>query len=117
MAEGEWYTNGVAWANKAGVVTGFEDGTFRPDGSITREQLAVMIYRYAKLVGLDVTPDGDLSVFTDGASIQDWAKDGMSWCVKVGIINGRGDGTVDSAASATRAEAAAMLDRFVSLLK
>lgn len=118
VAEGQWFAEGVAWAAKAGVVTGFEDGTFGPDGSITREQLAVMIARYAKLLGLDVTAAaGELADFADAESIQSWAVEGMAWCVKTGIIQGRGNGVVDPSANATRAEATVMLGRLVDLLK
>lgn len=118
VTEGQWFAEGVAWAAKAGVVTGFEDGTFGPDGAITREQLAVMIARYAKLLGLDTTAStGELAVFTDADSIQTWALEGMAWCVKAGIVQGRGDNTVDPGANATRAEAAVMLNRLVNLMK
>ncbi len=117
VADNAWYTDAVAWASTVGVVTGFENGTFQPDGSITREQLAAMIYRFARLIGLDVTAKSDLTAFTDGVNVQGWAVDGVAWCVAEGIINGRGNGELDTTAAATRAEAAAMLDRFVSLLK
>lgn len=118
VTEGQWFAEGVAWAAKAGVVTGFEDGTFGPDGAITREQLAVMIARYAKLLGLDTTAStGELAVFTDADSIQTWALEGMAWCVKAGIVQGRGDNTVDPGANATRAEATMMLNRLVNLMK
>lgn len=118
VAKGQWFAEGVAWAAKAGVVTGFEDGTFGPDGSITREQLAVMIARYAKLLGLDTSAAlGELAVFTDADNVQPWAREGVAWCVKVGILQGRGDNTVDPGANATRAEATVMLDRLVNLMK
>ncbi len=118
VAEGKYYTEGVAWAAKAGVVTGYTDEIFAPDDVITREQLAVMLCRYAKLIGLDTKADSTaLDQFTDGDSTGDWAADGVAWCVANGILKGKGQNNLDPTAKVTRAEVAVMLDRFIALIK
>ncbi|MCM1440515.1 MAG: S-layer homology domain-containing protein, partial [Roseburia sp.] len=91
VADNSWYKDAVAWAAKAGVVTGFGDGTFGGDQTITREQLALMLYRYAGLLGMDTTKTTDLTTFTDAAAVDSWAADGMNWAVANGIINGMGE--------------------------
>ena len=114
VAEGEWYTEAVAWAQNTGIVNGYEDNTFRPDQKISREEMAVMLVRYAKYKGVDVTPKGDLSKFPDRASVSAWAKDAITWCVDNGIINGS-DGKIVPQSNATRAQFAAIIARFVKL--
>lgn len=118
VADGQWYTDAIGWAVKTGVVTGYSDTAFGPNDTITREQLAVMLWRFAKLVGLNgVTSASDLDGFQDAASVGSWATDGMAWCVRNGIIKGVSDDTLSPATSATRAQTAVMLDRFIALLK
>lgn len=110
-----WYVDAVNWAAGAGVVTGYEDNTFRPDVNVTREQIAVMLYRYAKdYAGLETTSAGDLSAFSDRAQASAWAEDALSWAVGEGIINGYEDGRLSPGGTATRAEVATMLQRFSS---
>ena len=114
VAQGTWYTDGVEWAAAAGVVNGMGNGNFAPNDSLTREQIAVMLYRYAgKYLGLDVSAQGDLSGFADGASVSSWAESGMSWAVGAGILSGTGEGKLLPGNDATRAEVATMLQRFV----
>ena len=118
VAQGRYYTEGVAWAAKAGVVKGITDEIFAPEQTITREQLAVMMARYAKLVGLNTKADAKaLDRFTDGDATGTWAVDGVAWCVQNGILKGKGNDTLDPTAEVTRAEVAVMLDRFIKLLK
>ena len=118
VAKGQYYTEGVAWAAKAGVVTGYTEDTFAPNDTITREQLAVMLARYAKLIGMDTTANkAALDKFTDGARTGGWAADGMAWCVEKGILQGKGANNLDPTAKITRAEVAVMLDRFIALIK
>lgn len=118
VANDKYYTQGVAWAAKAGVVKGFSEDIFAPDQIISREQLAVMLCRYAKLIGLDTAADAEaLNTFTDGEKTSDWAVDSLAWCVKSGILQGKGGSVLDPTANVSRAEAAAMLDRFISLMK
>ena len=118
VAQGKYYTEGVAWAAKAKVVTGYTADIFAPDDVITREQLAVMLARYAKLIGMDTKADANrLKVFVDGDSTGEWAVDGVAWCVANGILKGKGRNDLDPTANVTRAEVAVMLDRFIALIQ
>lgn len=117
VAAGQWYENPVAWAASVGVVNGFEDGTFRPNQPITREQLAVMLCRFARLIGMDTTPKAELNGFADQDKVGSWAADSLAWCVENGILKGKGADTLDPQADATRAEVAVMLQRFINLVK
>ena len=102
-----WYAHGREWAMGAGV----SDGT-NMEGKITREQLAAMLYRYAKLKGYDVSASADISAYTDASSVSGWATDAMRWAVGAGLINGRTATTLAPQGNATRAEVAAILMRF-----
>ena len=118
VAEGKYYTEGVAWAAKAKVVTGYTTDIFAPDDVITREQLAVMLARYAKLIGMDTKADSKaLDQFADGKNTGEWAVDGVAWCVANGILKGKGQNDLDPTANVTRAEVAVMLDRFIALIQ
>lgn len=104
-----WYEKGQTWAMENGV----SDGT-DPNGSITREQLVTMLWRYAGSPAADETA---LDSFTDAATISDWARDAMAWGVENGILNGA-DGKLMPTANATRAEVSAILNRYcVNILK
>ena len=108
-----WYYNAVLWAQQNGIVSGYGDGTFRPGTDITREQLAVIFYNYAKHKGYDVSATNDLSGFTDAGDVSDWALPAMRWAVGSGIMGGYGDGILGPQGTATRAQVAAMLRRFI----
>ena len=111
----EWYGEAVAWAQQKGIVTGFEDGTFRPMEEISRQDMALMLQRYAKTVkGTDTTPTGDLSRWPDAGQVGSWAVDALRWCVGAGIINGK-DGGLQPTGNATRAEFATILMRYAKL--
>lgn len=101
-----WYEKGMNWAKNKGI----SDGS-APNRNITREQLAAMLYRYAG------EPDGaaDLSAYTDAGSVSAYAEKAVQWCVKNGILTGKTSSTLAPKATATRAECAAMLQRFASL--
>lgn len=111
-----WYTDSVLWANANGIVTGYDNGAFGPTDVVTREQMAVMFYRYAKLLDMDTTVKGDLGKFTDMAAASDWAVEAMTWCVGAGLMNGTSDTTISPNGTASRAEVAAMLMRIVELM-
>ena len=113
MPAGAWYTDAVAWAAENGIVEGY-DGRFVPDGDITREAFAAVLYRYAKYKGYDVSTGENTSLqgFADADRISVWAEDAMQWAVGEGLINGRGNGMVDPSGNASRAEMAAILYRF-----
>ncbi len=117
VAGGQWYSEAVAWAAANGVVNGYSDTKFAPNEEITREQLAAILYRYAQFKGLDVSAKGDLSGFADGAAVSGWAQEAMQWAVGAGLLNGNADGTLASAAGATRAEVAMILMRFEGAVK
>ena len=117
VASGAWYTDAVAWAAAAGVVTGYSNSAFGPDDSITREQLAVMLYRYADLLGVSTSATGTLSSFTDAGSVSNWSADAMTWAVSKGLIQGKGANNLDPSASASRAETAVILQRFLEMMK
>lgn len=108
VAPGDWYADAIAWAAAEGVAEGYEDGSFRPNDAITREQLAAMLWRYA------ASPEtgGDLSAFADGDDTSDWAQQAMSWAVAQGLITGVDSDRLDPKGQATRAQTATILMRF-----
>ena len=101
-----WYTAGRAWAMENGI----SDGT-NMEGKITREQLAAMLYRYAKMKGYDVSASASLSGYTDASSVSGWAKEAMQWAVGSGLIQGSGNALTPQA-NASRAQIATILMRF-----
>lgn len=118
VAADRWYADAIGWAASAGVVTGYDQTTFGPNDVITRQQFAMMLARYAKLIGVDTAADDKaLTAFRDGGKTAAWATDGMAWCVEAGILQGRGGDMLDPTANITRAEAAVMLDRMLDLIK
>ncbi len=112
VPDGQWYTTAVAWAREAGVVNGTSDTTFAPEGSITREQLATVLYRYVDRVGYPSGVRGNLSGFPDAGQISDYAADAMAWAVGMGLINGS-DGFLLPQGNATRAQVSAILMRYI----
>ena len=112
----QWFSTAVIWAAENNIVLGFGDGTFGPHQSITREQLAAMIWRAANYLelNLNVSDGFDLSSFIDVADISDWAFDYKLWAAYNGIIGGRTESTLIPQGTATRAEFAAVLQRFIT---
>lgn len=111
-SSGEWYAVAQQWA----IANGVSDGTM-PNGTITREQLAAMLYRYAVSKGMVKGPaTADLSVFADANSVSSYAVEAMQWAVSTGLIGGM-DGKLNPQGSATRAQVATMLMRFAELAK
>ena len=109
----EWYGAPVAWAAENGIVTGYSETTFGPNDPVTREQLAAILYRYAVYKGMSaVTLEQDLSRFTDANQISAYAVPAMNWAVGKGLINGA-DGKLSPKASATRAQVAAIIHRYL----
>ena len=107
----DWYATAVNWAASAGVVSGTGDGNFSPNAAITREQLAAMLMNYSAWKGEDVSARADLSAYSDQPST--WAEETMSWAVAEGLINGVTADHLQPQASATRAQVAAILQRFL----
>ena len=116
VPKGEWYTEAVAWAARTGVVNGISADQFDPNATITREQMATILHRYAKSTGLNVSASANISGFKDGSKVNDWAKEGMQWAVGKGLINGSDvNGTIllDPANGATRGQVATILMRYI----
>ena len=110
---GQWYTDAVIWANDAKIVSGMGEGLFAPNMEITREQMVAMLYNYVKYKGYDVTASADLSAFADTASVSTWAQPAMQWAVAEGYISGMGDSQLAPQGTATRAEIASVIMRFM----
>lgn len=108
---GEWYAPGTAWCAQKKIVEGVGGGRFNPSGKVTREQIAVMLYKYAVQTGHNAWERGALSAFPDAGSVSSWAQEAMSWAVGTKLLNGSG-GKLLPGESATRAQVAAMLHRF-----
>ena len=114
VADDDWYATAVNWAANEGIVNGFEDDTFRPNDVITREQMAAILYNYADYKGYDVSARADLSDYADAASISSWAEDVLAWANAEGLINGMTATTIDPQGATTRAQTAAMFERFLT---
>ena len=114
VGSGQWYTDAVLWANAKGIVAGYGGGLFGAGDSITRQQMAAILHRYASHKGYDVTAAADLSAYTDASEVSDWAETAMKWAKAEGLITGRTASTLAPEGSATRAEVAAILQRFVA---
>ena len=112
VESGVWYTEAVRWAAAEGIVKGYSDTVFAPDDTVTREQLATILYRYAEYKEYDVSAKGDLTTFADGSTVSTWAADGMTWAVGAQLITGKDGGKLDPTGTATRAEVATILMRF-----
>ena len=108
----EWYATAVNWAASAGVVSGTGDGNFSPNAAITREQLAAMLMNYSAWKGEDVSDRADLSAYSDQPST--WAEETMSWAVAEGLISGVTNTELQPQGNATRAQVAAILQRFLA---
>ena len=119
VAEGAWYAEAVRWAASEGIVTGVSETSFEPDEPITREQFAAILWRYAKYKGFDVSIGESTNIlsYADFGEIDEYAIPALQWACGEGIISGRGEGVLDPRGTATRAEAAAMLQRFAANVK
>ena len=110
---GTWYTDAIAWTAENGIFLGYGNNKVGPNDSITREQLAAIFFRYADYKGCDMTAKGELDKFRDAGKVSDYARAAMQWAVGSGLIQGKPDGVLDPQGTATRAEIAAMLHRFL----
>lgn len=108
----QYYYDAISWAYDAGVVDGFDARTFKPDQNVTREQLAAILYRYAKYMNLSTSGSAYLAKYTDADKIANWAYDAMAWANYRGLINGTSATRIDPKGYATRAQIAAILHRF-----
>lgn len=112
VIELDWYAKPVYWAFYNGIVAGYSSTEFGPRDNITREQMAMMLYNYAKHEGYVTTATGSLKDFTDGDKVSSWASNAMKWAIGHGIMSGRGNKIMDPKGTATRAEAATIMSNF-----
>lgn len=112
VASGQWYTEAIRWAAANNIVTGYGDGTFGPEDTITREQMAAILYRYAQHKGYSVSTTGSLSGYADANAISNYATAAFHWICGRGIMEGTTTTTLGPAESATRAQVATILLRF-----
>ncbi len=112
VKDGEWYWESVKWATETGIVKGISDKSFAPSENITREQLALILYRYSIMNGLTSDETVDISTYEDDDKISEYAKDAMVYAVSVGLITGTDENTLMPNSTATRAEVATILMRF-----
>lgn len=108
VAEGLWYTEAVRWAASQKIVTGFEDGSFRPDANVTRQDLAVMLVRYQQAAGIELSQEGAAPAFRDNEQIAAYAAEAIYVLQKAGVVNGA-DGKFNPTATASRGELCKML--------
>ncbi|OOB79370.1 MAG: hypothetical protein BEN18_04195 [Epulopiscium sp. Nuni2H_MBin001] len=114
VVAGAWYESAINWAVATGVYNGYEDGTFRPSESITREQLAVIMFNFANSQGYTTAANASLNGFTDSNEVASWATTAVQWTVANGIIGGKDNNRLDPKGEATRAEIAAIITRFLN---
>ena len=112
VASGDWYASAVNWAAANGVVSGVSETGFGPNNALTREQLALILYRFAQYKGYDVTGTSDLAAYADGSSVSGWAAEAMGWAVDAGLISGVGGNQIAPTGTASRAQVAQILMNF-----
>lgn len=105
---GAWYYDAVYWAAENGLVSGYEDGSFRPDAPVTREQIAAILYRHA---GSPQADTAGLTAFSDAGEVSAYARQALAWAVDTGLLNGVGEGRLAPGDGATRAQVAALMAR------
>ncbi len=115
VADGSYYERAIAWANENEIVAGISHTEYAPDASITREQMAAILYRYSNYKGYDTSIGEDTNIlsFTDAEEISEYAIPAMQWAIGAGIISGKGNGILDPRGNATRAETASVLTRML----
>ena len=110
VANKQYYTTSVLWAKQTGVINGYKDGTFKPLRNVSREEMATMIYNFARYKGLDMSASKDITYFSDYAKITPYARVTLQWAVEKGLMSGKDNGTrLDPLGTATRAECSKML--------
>ena len=115
VPEGFWYTDAVTWAVANNIVNGVSETEFMPEQEVTREQMALMIWRYAKLLGIDVSNVSNLEIYADANEISDWALDAINWANAVSLLNGTDTTTLSPKDTATRAQVATIIMRFFQI--
>lgn len=115
VKDGLWYTDAIAWAAEKDIVDGVASDRFSPEGKITREQMATILYRYANSKDVDTSATTDLNAFPDANAASPWAKTALGWTVAEGIINGN-SGKLDAQGPATRAQVATIFSRYLDAI-
>ncbi len=113
--EKSWYTDAINWSAEKSIVSGINKIEFMPDGEITREQVATVLYRYALSQGKDMEVTGVATSFEDNDEISGWAKDAVKWSVGKGLLSGNDNGVLDPKGKATRAEVATIFQRYCDM--
>lgn len=111
-----YYTDAIEWASANHIIEGTAPGVFAPDNHVTRQEMVTMVYRYVKSLGIEPDDTASLDGFKDADSVASWAKEAMEWAVSSGILQGDANGALAPEAAATRAEAAAILERLVKYI-
>ncbi|MCL1983653.1 MAG: extracellular solute-binding protein [Clostridiales bacterium] len=109
----QWYTNAITWASNSGIVNGYDSGAFGHSDPVTREQAVSILYRYAKIKGLNSSSSANLSEYADVNDVSNWALDAMRWAVAAGIVQGRSAQAIAPQGTSTRAEVAMIFKRFI----
>lgn len=112
-----WYADAMYWAEASGIMVGYGDGKMGPNGLLTREQLATVLYSYAKQNDINVTEQSGLTKYSDHEQIANWAVDAMAWAVEAGLISGRTANTLVPDGTATRAEVAQIMIHFLDVAR
>lgn len=112
VSDDQWYADAINWAVTNGIATGYDSNKFGPNDPVTREQMAVILYRYAIYKGIDVSRQANLSDYNDADSVSDWAETAIRWAVDAGLIEGMSKVALAPAGNSTRAQVAAVLMRF-----
>ena len=107
-----WYYDAVSWCCQNGIMTGLSTNSFAPDAPLSQQQMALILYQFAKYSGLDVSKQGDLSAYSDGENVSLWAKQGMEWAVGNGILPTDSGTALNPSASVTRSQMAMVLYAF-----
>ena len=113
VADGQWYTDAIWWANGHKIIMGYGNNRFGTNDIITREQAVTLLYRYSELLGLGVSSQADISTYTDASQISEWALSAMRWAVGAGIISGRTPTTLVPQGQMTRSEVVQILMNYL----
>ncbi|MCL2343974.1 MAG: S-layer homology domain-containing protein, partial [Firmicutes bacterium] len=108
-----WYYAAVCWAAQNGITMGVSDTEFAPNQTVTREQIASLLMRYVAYTGQDTSARADLSGYMDASTVSAWALDGMMWAKAAGLVNGVTDTQMAPQGTATRAQVATILARYI----
>ena len=113
VADGAYYAAPISWAANQRIVAGYGNGNFGPEDPLTREQLLLILYKYAALKDVSISEMQDLSMFPDAAQVSDWARPAMKWATAIGLVRGTDVGRLEPQKEVTRAETAELLYRFL----